>query len=96
MRVDPALLRPIILSLNNTAGMLACNAHTKMITTPGTSYLGDYMPVAKIGHANFVYVYETSDSNWFQFRQLPALIALVEFYPIPQSLFHRPITSTGK
>jgi prepilin-type N-terminal cleavage/methylation domain-containing protein len=36
-----------------------------MSTTPGTSYIGNYMPAAKIGSGNFVYVYSYQGDNWF-------------------------------
>jgi len=34
-------------------------------TTPGTTFLGDYFPVGKIGHGNFIYVYEVNGYNWY-------------------------------
>jgi prepilin-type N-terminal cleavage/methylation domain-containing protein len=33
--------------------------------TPGTAYVGDYFPQAKIGEGNYIYVYEANGSNWF-------------------------------
>ncbi len=27
--------------------------------------MGEYFPVAKIGHGNFVYLYDASSTNWF-------------------------------
>jgi prepilin-type N-terminal cleavage/methylation domain-containing protein len=36
-----------------------------MTATPGSSYVGNYLPTAKIGQDNFVYVYENSGFNWY-------------------------------
>ena len=33
--------------------------------TPSPNYLGDYFPEGKIGHGNFVYVYEDNGANWY-------------------------------
>jgi prepilin-type N-terminal cleavage/methylation domain-containing protein len=34
-------------------------------TTPGITYVGDYIPAAKIGYGNFIYVYNDGGSNWY-------------------------------
>jgi len=34
-------------------------------TTPGSTYIGAYLPAGKIGHGTFVYPYETSGFNWY-------------------------------
>jgi prepilin-type N-terminal cleavage/methylation domain-containing protein len=52
---------------NSGAQAINCSgaAAAVLSTTPGNAYIGDYFPIAKIGHGNFVYVYETGGANWF-------------------------------
>ena len=51
---------------NSGAPAIDCLTDGPVLTkTPGTSYIGDYFPVGKIGSGNFVYVYETSGYNWY-------------------------------
>lgn len=43
---------------NSGAAARNCNTDSTLITlTPGTYYVGDFIPPAKIGNGNFVYVY---------------------------------------
>jgi prepilin-type N-terminal cleavage/methylation domain-containing protein len=63
---------------NSGAAAVACNAAgaaTSLNTTVGTSYIGDYVPVAKVGHGNFVYVYENSGFNWYGVSAVTATLA---------------------
>jgi len=50
---------------NSGAAAVNCTAGINLSTTSGTTFLGDYMPLAKIGHGTFIYVYETSGFNWY-------------------------------
>jgi len=50
---------------NSGAVLTGCGSITALTTTPGTTFIGDYFPQAKIGHGTFVYVYETSGYNWY-------------------------------
>jgi prepilin-type N-terminal cleavage/methylation domain-containing protein len=50
---------------NSGAPAISCNIPPTLSTTPGTTYIGDYLPASKIGYGMFVYVYETGGYNWF-------------------------------
>ena len=51
---------------NSEANVVSCsNTLFNLSTTPGILYLGDYLPLGKIGHGNFVYVYSASGYNWY-------------------------------
>ncbi|HEU5047203.1 MAG TPA: prepilin-type N-terminal cleavage/methylation domain-containing protein [Rickettsiales bacterium] len=62
-------------SPNNSAGIFTvqCGApSTALSLTAGTYYIGNFLPVAKIGNGNFVYVYDSNtvdngidNNNWF-------------------------------
>jgi len=43
-----------------------------LTTTPGSAYLGDYIPPAKIGGGIFVHVYSTTGANWYLLSQIPS------------------------
>jgi len=49
----------------NQTTVTGCSYAGPLNTTPGSTYVGDFLPVAKIGHGNFVYVYDLSGYNWF-------------------------------
>jgi prepilin-type N-terminal cleavage/methylation domain-containing protein len=51
----------------NNGATIICQAGAApaLSLTPGTTYVGDVFPVARIGQGNFLYVYETGGSNWF-------------------------------
>jgi prepilin-type N-terminal cleavage/methylation domain-containing protein len=56
---------------NSNAAAIACAGMTPVLSlTTGTTYIGDYFPVGKIGHGNFMYVYETSGYNWYGISEL--------------------------
>jgi hypothetical protein len=50
---------------NSGGAVIGCGANQALSTTVGTTYIGDFIPSAKIGHGNFIYVYETSGANWY-------------------------------
>jgi prepilin-type N-terminal cleavage/methylation domain-containing protein len=51
---------------NSGAPAFGCVSSVNPVTTtPGSSYIGDYLPLGKIGHGTFVYVYSNSGSNWY-------------------------------
>jgi len=50
---------------NSGAPSVTCSGYILVSLTQGTTYIGDYFPVAKIGHGNFVYVYEINGYNWY-------------------------------
>ena len=52
---------------NSGGGVSTCVAGTGPVLTltTGTTFVGDYFPVGKIGHGTFVYVYEVSGYNWY-------------------------------
>jgi prepilin-type N-terminal cleavage/methylation domain-containing protein len=50
---------------NSGAAAVGCISSLALSLTQGTSYLGDYYPVGKIGHATFIYVYENNGVNWY-------------------------------
>jgi hypothetical protein len=52
---------------NSGAAAIGCGAvvPASLSTTPGTTYIGDYLPTGKIGHGTFIYVYDSSGFNWF-------------------------------
>jgi prepilin-type N-terminal cleavage/methylation domain-containing protein len=55
-------------SFPNSGGQtIVCYAGNSAVmnTTPGTSFIGNYLPTAKIGHGNFIYVYEINGFNWY-------------------------------
>lgn len=48
----------------NSATARACNTDTTLITlTTGTYYVGDFIPAAKIGLGNFIYVYSGNGAS---------------------------------
>lgn len=77
---------------------LACGAANAvpMSLTPGSNYLGNYFPSAKIGRTNFIYVYENNNVNWFGVSALTSVdsarvnsgtsIAVIEAYSIDTKL----------
>ena len=58
---------------NSGAYPEGCGTSLNMNTTPGTSYIGDYFPLAKIGHGNFVYVFEAGGYNWYSISALTSV-----------------------
>jgi prepilin-type N-terminal cleavage/methylation domain-containing protein len=61
---------------NSGAVAIQCTGHAtvpNLTATPGTTYIGDYLPPAKIGHGNFIYVYETNSSNWYGLSEVTAI-----------------------
>ncbi len=48
-----------------TSNVCATNLASDLTTTPGGTYIGDFMPVGKIGHGTFAYVYDSSGYNWY-------------------------------
>jgi prepilin-type N-terminal cleavage/methylation domain-containing protein len=48
------------------AAALTCSLIASTLTmTPGTTFVGDYIPAAKIGHGNYIYVYGINGFNWY-------------------------------
>lgn len=50
---------------NSGATALGCAAPGAWSTTTGTTYIGDYFPVGKIGHGTFIYVIPNNGYNWY-------------------------------
>jgi prepilin-type N-terminal cleavage/methylation domain-containing protein len=51
---------------NSGAAAFHCAGSSPVLTaTPGTTYIGDYFPLGKIGHGTFVYTYENNGYNWY-------------------------------
>ncbi len=51
---------------NSGADAVDCATWAYGLTlVPGTTYIGDYLPVGKIGHGTFLYVYENNGYNWY-------------------------------
>jgi prepilin-type N-terminal cleavage/methylation domain-containing protein len=50
---------------NSGGAIIYCGNGQALTLTPGTTYIGDFIPVAKIGYGNFIYVYETGGNNWY-------------------------------
>jgi prepilin-type N-terminal cleavage/methylation domain-containing protein len=48
-------------AVSNGCGAIAAT----LTTTLGTTYIGDFYPVGKIGHGTFVYVYDSGGYNWY-------------------------------
>jgi len=49
-----------------------------LTTTPGTLFIGDFLPAGKIGHGNFIYVYATSGYNWYGISQISVIYTTAE------------------
>jgi len=59
---------------NSGGPAVACNTSSQaMTTTPGSTYIGDYLPAAKIGHGNFVAVYTYAGANWYTLGAVNAI-----------------------
>jgi hypothetical protein len=52
---------------SNGAPAIICGGYipVALTTTPGASFIGDYLPAAKIGNGNYLYVYIVNDTNWY-------------------------------
>jgi prepilin-type N-terminal cleavage/methylation domain-containing protein len=59
---------------NSGAGAFGCATSVPSITTaPGSTYIGAYLPAAKIGHGNFVYVYSYNGNNWYGVLEITSI-----------------------
>lgn len=51
---------------NNTTATINCNNSPSTFTsTPGTYFIGNFIPAAKIGQGNYIYIYSSGGTNWF-------------------------------
>jgi prepilin-type N-terminal cleavage/methylation domain-containing protein len=59
---------PFIEGIYPAAGSAAITCATigvTITTTPGVAFVGDYIPAAKLGNGNFIYVYNNNGVNWY-------------------------------
>lgn len=56
---------------NSGASLVGCTAPgVGWSTTPGTTYLGDYFPLGKIGHGTSIYLIPNNGYNWYGLAEL--------------------------
>jgi prepilin-type N-terminal cleavage/methylation domain-containing protein len=61
---------------NSGAAAITCNAGVGALSiNPGTTYIGDYLPAAKIGKLQFVDVYVYNGANWYNVQGIGSVNA---------------------